>query len=134
MQLALAHCHSYRLELSSEYFESVLVRTEAALRKHGPAARAIELIAGDYESVMDCLLGSCSPEWGKEIAAYYRGEGPQMIEGHSAEVIAAVDHALVPVVKGLSRAIAEIGEWPDDVYYRDVLRGALRELVSVPRP
>jgi hypothetical protein len=127
MNLTLTHTITTRV-IQSEYFESVLPRTERALKKSKTACKRLWPWADDYRSLMDCLLGVCSGDWDREIAAYYDDRSGQMRECYTTESIAAIDNALEKAVQEL----ASLRSWPDDDWHHNLLREALRTFIVLP--
>lgn len=95
-----------RLGLESEFFESLLVRSEMLL-KQSRYQRGLRLLKGldedEYNSVLDFLLGVFAPAWKPSILAYYAGEGPKLGDLETWDVIEALD-------QGLAVGIVELTE------------------------
>ena len=138
------------LDLDGGALESVLPRTEGALRRCVNARRLLGRLGDSYRSMVDAVLGLCSAAWDVEIQRYYEGRGPQMREkslGRRAECVRdeatvvdgggrpiAVDAALCAVIHELA-AIERAGWQPGD-FFDGVLLDALRTFVDplIPRP
>ena len=103
------------LDLDGGALESVLPRTEGALRRCVNARRLLGRLGDSYRSMVDAVLGLCSAAW-------------------DVETIAAVDAALCAVIHELA-AIERAGWQPGD-FFDGVLLDALRTFVDplIPRP
>lgn len=99
-----------QLGLKSEFFGSVLVRTEALLKK-SRYQRGLNLVrnaldVSDYRSVLDYLLAVISPSWNERIRAFYRGEVGRIVLTEEWATIDALDQVLEHAVRELAALYA----------------------------
>jgi len=133
------------LGLKGEFFESVLIRTEKALKKRR-AQKGLKLICSisdstNYRGVIDLLLGLCSREWDIHMQSFYDRSGPAMRDMATPEVIDQVDRVLAGVVSelyALYRAY-EAEDWkakedPTTSEYDEVTREGLRWFIGPHLP
>lgn len=130
MQLLLTLQHRQALildlGLESEFFESVLVRSEQLLklRRNQRGLRLLKHLNRDeYHSVLDWLLGVLAPSWRLAIGAFYAGEGPKLAKMVEWDTIDAIDQAMAQVIIELAAAYRALeqdgwtrrGTDPDDL-------------------
>tara|TARA_B100000029_G_scaffold206083_1_gene203889 strand:- start:277 stop:765 length:489 start_codon:yes stop_codon:yes gene_type:complete len=107
-----------RLELTSEYLGTFLVRSETLL-KRGRYHRALCLIdtedADGYYSILDYLLATVAPEWAESIQEFYDDEGPKLGELADYWTIDEMDRGIAKAITGLATAhrIIEEEVWAD---------------------
>jgi hypothetical protein len=80
--------------------DSIFPAVEAWLQEDSDHQRAFDRIkgrknAGRYRSVIDFLVGEVCPEERAACFAYYRGEGPQLVELHSERRIRFIESKLL---------------------------------------
>ncbi|MGZ5968988.1 MAG: hypothetical protein ACXWP4_15050, partial [Polyangiales bacterium] len=112
MHLSLAPAQSLRIELHEGTTDSVFPAVEAWLGESSDHQRAFDRIkglrgAGRYRSIIDFLLCEVCPEERAACFAFYRGEGPRLVELRSERRLRVLESKLLVFLSLAYEAFAQ---------------------------
>jgi hypothetical protein len=98
------------LPVSSEYYESILRRSERLLRqpRYQRALRLLSTDSTEYRGQLDWIHATLSPSWRPHVLAYYRDEGPPLREQVDEETIDRIDREVERALIELSASYRQL--------------------------